>query len=295
MSGEAIGVVGLGAMGSGIARSLLRAGFRVRVYNRTASAADPLVAEGAERAGSPAEAVEPGGCVVTMVANDAALEAVVAGPGGFLERLGSGAHVSMSTISVELARSLAARHEAAGSDWIAAPVFGRPEAAAAAKLWVLQSGTASAKARVRPVLEAVGQGIFDIGEAPDGATAGKIAGNFLIASAMEAMSEAFALLEKRGVDARIFHDMMSRTLFAAPIYQNYGRFMLDRAFSPPGFKLPLGAKDVGLALAAGAESHVPLPLASLLRDRFLASMAQGRSDLDWSSIALNAREDAGLE
>ena len=295
MSGQAIGVVGLGGMGGGIARSLLRAGFRVKVWNRTASAADPLIADGAERAGSPAEAAEPGGCIITMVANDAALEAVAAGPGGFLDRLGAGGvHVSMSTISVEIARSLAARHEAAGGDWVAAPVFGRPEAAAAAKLWILQSGKAEAKARVRPVLEAVSQGIFDIGEAPDAAPAGKIAGNFLIASATEAMGEAFALLEKRGVDPRVFHDMMGKTIFAGPIYQNYGRFILDRAFSPPGFKLPLGAKDVGLALAAGAESGVPLPLASLLRDRFIAAMAQGRGDLDWTSIAMNARADAGL-
>ena len=295
MAGQAVSVIGLGGMGSGMARSLLRAGFRVKVWNRTASATEPLVAEGAEVGTSPAEAVEPGGCVITMVANDAALQHVATGPGGFLDRLGAeGVHVSMSTISVEIARALAALHEAVGSDWVAAPVFGRPEAAAAGKLWIMQSGKSAAKARVRPVLEALSQGIFDIGEAPDGAPAGKIAGNFLIAAATEAMGEAFALLEKRGVDPRVFHDMMGKTIFAGPIYQNYGRFILDQAFSPPGFKLPLGAKDIGLALAAGAESGVPLPLASLLRDRFIAAMAQGRGDLDWTSIALNARSDAGL-
>ena len=125
--------------------------------------------------------------------------------------------------------------------------------------------------------------------------AGKIAGNFLIAASTEAMGEAFALLEKRGVDPRVFHDMMGKTIFGGIINQNYGRFILDRAFSPPGFKLPLGAKDIGLALAAGAESHVPMPMASLLRDRFLTAMAQGRGDLDWTSIALNSRIEAGLE
>jgi 3-hydroxyisobutyrate dehydrogenase-like beta-hydroxyacid dehydrogenase len=295
MSGQAIAVIGLGGMGRGIAGRLLDAGFRVRVWNRTAASADSLVERGAERAGSPAEAVEPGGAAVTMVANDAALEQVAIGPGGFAERLGAdGVHISMSTISVELARRLAAIHEAAGGDWVAAPVFGRPEAAAAGKLWIMQSGKPEALARVRPVLEAVSQGIFEIGTAPDAAPAGKIAGNFLIAAATEAMGEAFALLEKRGVDARVFHAMMSQTIFASVIYQNYGKFILDRAFSPPGFKLTLGAKDVGLALAAGAESQVPLPLASLLRDRFLTAMAQGRSDLDWTSIALNARAEAGL-
>ncbi len=296
MSGQAIGVVGLGGMGSGMAGRLLDHGFRVKVWNRTASAADTLVARGAERADSPAQAVEPDGCVITMLANDAAVEAVTTGPGGIATRLGAdGVHISMSTISVALARALAERHGADGAAFVAAPVFGRPDAAASGRLWILHSGGAAAKARARPVLEAISQGIFDIGEAPDAAPAGKIAGNFLIASAIEVMSEAFALLEKRGVDARIFHDMMSRTLFAAPIYQNYGRFILDQAFSPPGFKLPLGAKDIGLALAAGAESNVPLPMASLLRDRFVAAMAQGRGDLDWTAIAINARKDAGLE
>jgi 3-hydroxyisobutyrate dehydrogenase-like beta-hydroxyacid dehydrogenase len=291
-----IGVIGLGGMGSGLARRLLETGHRVAVWNRTASAADPLVAQGARRAASPADAVAPGGLVITMVANDAALEAVTAGEGGFLDRLGAGGvHVSTSTISAALARSLAERHAARGSAWVAAPVFGRPDAAASGKLWILQSGAAAAKARVRPVLEALSQGIFDIGEAPDAAPVGKIAGNFLIASATEAMGEAFALLEKSGADPRVFHAMMSASIFACPIYANYGRFILDRAFSPPGFKLTLGAKDVGLALAAGAETQTPMPLAGLLRDRFLAAMAQGRGELDWTAIALNAAADAGLK
>jgi 3-hydroxyisobutyrate dehydrogenase-like beta-hydroxyacid dehydrogenase len=147
---------------------------------------------------------------------------------------------------------------------------------------------------VRPVLEAIGQGVHDIGEAADAAPAGKIAGNFLIAAALEAMGEAFALLTKSGVDTRIWHTLISTSLFACPIYANYGRFVLDRAFTPPGFKLTLGAKDVGLALATAQERLVPMPLASLLHDRFLASIAQGRGDLDWCSIALNALADAGV-
>ena len=296
MSDDAIAMIGLGGMGAGLATRLLESGRQVSVYNRTASAADPLVAKGARRAATPAEAVAPGGLVITMLANDEAVESVAAGEGGFLARLGQGGiHVSMSTISASLARSLAERHAAQGSAFVAAPVFGRPDAAASGKLWVLQSGPAEAKARVRPVLEALSQGIFDIGEAPDAAPVGKIAGNFLIASATEAMGEAFTLLEKSGADARVFHDMMSKTIFACPIYANYGRFILDRAFSPPGFRLPLGAKDVNLALAAGAATKTPLPLASRLRDRFLTAMAQGRSDLDWTAVALNAARDAGLE
>jgi 3-hydroxyisobutyrate dehydrogenase-like beta-hydroxyacid dehydrogenase len=293
MSGTAVGIIGLGGMGSGIAGRLLDTGHTLTVYNRTASAADPFVARGATRAATPAEAAAAG-VVITIVANDAALESLVAGPDGFLDRLGGGVHVSMSTISVALARSLAARHTAAGSSFVAAPVFGRPDAAAAGKLWILHSGAAAAKARVRPVLEAIGQAVHDIGEAPDAAPAGKIAGNFMIAAATEALGEAFALLSKSGVDARIWHTMISTSIFACPIYANYGRFILDRAFSPAGFKLTLGAKDVGLALAAAQEQQVPMPFANVLRDRFLASMAQGRGDLDWTSIALNALADAGV-
>ncbi|MDA8252596.1 MAG: NAD(P)-dependent oxidoreductase [Rhodospirillales bacterium] len=291
-----IGVIGLGGMGGGIASRLLDQGHSITVYNRTASAADALVARGAQRAATPAEAAAPDGIVITMVANDAALESVATGANGFLDRLGpQGVHVSMSTVSVALVRALAERHAARGSGFMAAPVFGRPDAAAAGKLWILQSGPAAAKARAKPVLEAIGQGVVDIGEAVEAAPTGKIAGNFLIATAMEALGEAFALLQKSGVDARIWHELMTRTLFAGTIHTNYGRFILDRAFSPPGFKLALGAKDVGLALATGQDQQVPMPFASVLHDRFLAAMAQGRSDLDWTAIAIGAAADAGLK
>lgn len=293
---EQVGVIGLGGMGSGMANRLLDQGIQVAVFNRTAGAADALVARGARRAATPADAAAPDGVVISMVANDAALDAVSEGADGVLARLGpNGVHVSMSTISAELARSLAARHAARGSLFLAAPVFGRPDAAAAGKLWILHSGAPAAKARARPVLEALSQGMVDAGEAADAAPIGKIAGNFLIASAMEAMSEAFALLEKSGVDARAWHGLMARSLFACPIYANYGRFILDRAFTPPGFRLALGAKDVGLALATGKEKQVPMPFASLLNDRFLAALAQGRGEMDWTSIALNAAADAGLK
>jgi 3-hydroxyisobutyrate dehydrogenase-like beta-hydroxyacid dehydrogenase len=296
MSGIAIGVVGLGGMGGGMAGRLLDAGHTVTVYNRSPGPAERFVARGAKRAATPAAAVEQGGLVITMVANDAALESVVAGKDGFLETLGEGGvHISMSTISVALARSLAERHAARGSHFVPSPVFGRPDAAAAGKLAILQSGPAAGKARARPVLEALSQNIVDIGEAADAAPLGKIAGNFLIGAATEALGEAFALLEKSGVDKRIWHGLMASSLFACPIYANYGRFILDEAFSPAGFKLTLGAKDIGLALAAGQEQSVPLPFASILRDRFLASVAQGRGDLDWTSIALNAAADAGLK
>jgi len=290
-----IGVIGLGGMGSGIASRLLDLGQRITVWNRTASAGDALVARGAARAATPAEAAASDGVVITMVANDAALESVTCGEHGFLDRLGpEGVHVSMSTVSVGLVRQLAERHAARGSHFIAAPVFGRPEAAAAGKLWVLQSGAPAAKARAKAVLEAIGQGVVDFGEAEEAAPVAKIAGNFMIASSVETMSEAFALLEKCGVDTHIWHDLMTRSLFAGVIHTNYGRFILDRAFSPPGFKLALGAKDVSLALATAQERQVPMPFASVLGDRFLASLAQGRGELDWTAIAIAAANDAGL-
>lgn len=295
MTKLAVAVLGLGSMGSGIAGRLVEAGHDVAVYNRTQSAADGLVARGARRAKTPAEAVTQGGIAVTMLANDAALEAVTTGPDGFLERLGEGGlHISMSTIAPALAIALAERHRKVGSAYLASPVFGRPDAAASGRLRIALSGSDAAKARAKPVHDAVSQGIFDFGTAPEAAHVAKIGGNFLIAAAMEAMSESFALLAKSGVDATVFLEMMTHSLFTGVVYPGYGRFILDRKFEPAGFKLRLGAKDVGLALTAGAAAETPLPFASLLRDRFLQAIAKGRGDIDWSAISLGAREDAGL-
>ena len=293
MSGSAIGVIGLGGMGGGMANRLLDTGYQVTVWNRSKAAAEPFVARGAKLAATPGDAAACG-MVITMVANDAALDSVVSGADGVLENLGDGVHISMSTVSVALVQSLAQRHAARSGHFISAPVFGRPVAAASGKLWIMQSGPEAAKARVRPVLETLSQTIHDIGLTPDAAAVGKIAGNFMIAAATEAMGEAFALLAKSGADARVWHEMISSTIFACPIYANYGRFILDRAFSPPGFKLTLGAKDIGLALEAGAGQLVPMPFANVLRDRFMTSIAQGRGEMDWTSIALNALSDAGL-
>lgn len=293
---ENVAVIGLGAMGKGLASRLLDTGHKVTVWNRTASAAEELVQRGAERAATPAAAVTPGGLVITMVANDAALEAVTVGAGGLLERLGTdGIHLSMSTVSPALADTLAERHAALGAHYLAAPVFGRPAAAGAGQVWVALAGAAAAKSRARAVLEHLARAVYDFGEPPSAANVVKLGGNFLIAAAIEAMGEAFALLEKNDVDRRQFHQLMADTIFACPIYQNYGRFILDQAFDPPGFKLELGYKDVNLALEAGAARQAPMPLASLLRDRFLSAMAKGRGGLDWTAIAKQAAEDAGLE
>ena len=291
-----VGFIGLGAMGEPMAANLAAAGYKLRVYNRTASKADALVAAGATRVERPGDAAIAGGVVITMVADDAALEHVTLGAGGLAERLGRGGiHISMSTVAPTTTRRLAEHHVACGNAVIAAPVFGRPDAAKAKRLWVLASGPAAAKTAVRPVLEAMGQAIFDFGEEPGAANVAKLVGNFLIAANLEAMSEAFAMAEKQGVERTAVADMLAKTLFACPIYQGYGKAIAEKRFTPVGFRMPLGLKDVELALRTAEEVTMGLPIASLVRDRFLASLAKGRGDMDWSAIALSVLDDAGLK
>lgn len=290
-----LGFIGLGNMGQPMAQRLIAAGHSLRVWNRSSNRADPLVALGAERADSPGAACESDGIVFTMVADDRALEAVTLEPGGLLDRLGpGGVHVSLSTISPTTSRRLAEAHGERGAAYIAAPVFGRPDAAAAGKLWVVTSGPEQAKARFRPLIPAIGQGVYDFGEEPGAANIVKLAGNFLIASAIEALGEAAALVGKNGIDPGGVMKMFGETLFACRVYQGYGAQIAERRFSPAGFRLALGLKDVNLALSAGEASDVPLPLGSLLHDRFLSMRAQGDGDLDWSAIALGAARAAGL-
>jgi 3-hydroxyisobutyrate dehydrogenase-like beta-hydroxyacid dehydrogenase len=291
-----IGFIGLGSMGAPIAANLAAAGFKLRVYNRTASKADALVAAGAIRVERPGDAALAGGVAITMLADDAAAESVTLGAGGLAERLGPGGiHISMSTVAPATTRRLAERHAAAGNSIIATPVFGRPDAAKAKRLWVLESGPIAQKTAIRPLLEAIGQGIFDFGEEPGAANVAKLVGNFLIAANLEAMSEAFAMAEKQGVERTAVADMLAKTLFACPIYQGYGKAIAEKRFTPVGFRMPLGLKDVELALRTAAEVTMGLPIASLVRDRFLASLAKGRGEMDWSAIALSVLDDAGLK
>jgi 3-hydroxyisobutyrate dehydrogenase-like beta-hydroxyacid dehydrogenase len=295
MMSTEVGFIGLGAMGEPMAANLAAAGYKLRVYNRTASKADALVAAGATRVERPGDAAIAGGVVITMVADDAALEHVTLGAGGLAERLGRGGiHISMSTVAPATSRRLAEHHAACGNTYVAAPVFGRPNAAKAKRLWVLASGPAAQKAAIRPLLEAMGQAIFDFGDDPGAANVAKLVGNFLIAANLEAMSEAFAMAEKQGVDRAAVADMLAKSLFACPIYQGYGKAIAEKRFTPVGFRMPLGLKDVELALRTAAEVTMALPMASLVRDRLLASLAKGREEMDWSAIALSVLDDAGL-
>lgn len=293
---DVIGFVGLGSMGLPLATNLLASGYKLRVYNRTAAKAEALIEKGAIVVNSPAEAVEPGGIVITLLSNDQALEAVVLGEQGLLSNLtADSVHLSMSTVAPATAQRLAAHHEEKGAHYLAAPVFGRPDAVVARKLWLTLSGNETAKARVRPLLEKVGQGIFDFGDDIGAANVVKLAGNFLIISAIEAMAEAFTLAEKNGIDRAQIADLFGQTLFACPIYQNYGRMIAQQQYEPAGFKLSLGLKDVTLALQTARDSQMPLPLASLLHDRLIAAVANGKGDLDWTGLAITASEEAGLK
>lgn len=290
-----VGFVGLGAMGQGMARTLVRAGHEVTVWNRTHARAEALAADGARIARTPAEAAQAG-VVFSMVSEDRALEAVVSGPEGILAGLPrGGVHVSASTIGLDTAERLTASHADAGRQLLSAPVFGRPDAAAAGKLVVVAAGPEAALQAARPLLEALGPKLFVVGQAPAQANVVKLAGNFLITTVIEGLAESTTFVAKAGVEPQRFLDVLLGSLFDAPVFRNYGRILLERRFSPPGFALPLGLKDNRLVLQAGERLSVPLPLASLIRDRMLTALARGWGDQDWSSFARLSAEDAGLE
>jgi 3-hydroxyisobutyrate dehydrogenase-like beta-hydroxyacid dehydrogenase len=289
-----IGFIGLGHMGSGMAANLIKAGYEVTVYNRTPQKAEPLVAQGARRAESVRDACN-GDVVITMLANDEAVEAVTFGDDGILAALPEGkTHVSSSTISVDLSERLTEAHGEAGQNFVAAPVFGRPEAAAAGKLYVVVAGAPSAVEPLHPVFDAIGQRTFVLGEEPKKANLVKLSGNFLIANVIESLGEAMTLVSKAGVDKEQYLDLLTSTLFGAPVYKTYGALVAREQFEPAGFAAELGAKDVRLVLAAGEKLLVPLPIASLLRDRFLTLLATRGGHLDWSALGSVTAWEAGL-
>jgi len=289
-----VGFIGLGHMGAGMAANLLNAGHEVTVYNRTRSKAEALVRRGAKEAATIADACR-GDAVFTMLANDNAVEAVVFGEHGILESLPAGAiHISSSTISVGLAERLAAAHAGVGQGFVAAPVFGRPELAAAGNLYVLAAGEQAAVQMTAPLFDAIGQKTFVVSETPKAAYLVKLSGNFLIGSVIEALGEAIAFVGKGGLDARQYVEILTSTLFGAPIYKTYGTLLADGEFEPAGFAAPLAQKDIRLVLAAAEDLRVPMPIAGLLRDRFLTLLAHGGDRLDWTAIGALAAKDAGL-
>ncbi|WP_346948765.1 NAD(P)-dependent oxidoreductase [Dyella sp.] len=289
-----VGFIGLGAMGSAMASNLLKAGHSVTVWNRSPAATEPLASLGAKVASTPERAAQ-GDALFSMLSNDQAVRAVVL-EGGLLEEMDKGAvHVNHATVSVALARELAAAHAQRGIDYLAAPVFGRPDVAAAGKLNIVTAGKPAVLERVRPLLEAMGSAIWPMGEEPERANVVKIAGNFMLGAAIESMAEASALTRGHGVSAGDFLHLMTSTLFASPPYQGYAKLIAEQRFKPAGFALPLGYKDINLALAAGDAARVPLPFASVLRDSLLETLALGDEDVDWSALSMVAARRAGLK
>jgi len=288
-----IGFIGLGKMGKAMVGNLIAAGHKVRVWNRSPEPVKELVAKGAEAASRPADTAH-GEFLLTMLANDAAVRAVILEQ-GVLEAAKPGLiHLNLATISVTLAQELAQAHRQRGIEYIAAPVFGRPEAAAAAKLNVVVAGDAAAIARAQPVLSAIGQKTWPVGDKAESANAVKIAGNFMIASAIETMGEAVALVRAHGIGAGAFLEILTSTLFASPAYQGYGAMIAAEKYKPAGFEIPLALKDVRLALSAAETHSVPMPFASILRDNLMELIATGHGDSDWSALAQLAARRAGL-
>jgi 3-hydroxyisobutyrate dehydrogenase-like beta-hydroxyacid dehydrogenase len=285
-----VGFIGLGRMGAAMAANLLRAGHEVAVWNRSPGKADPLVQAGARRAASPRDAAD-GEVVMTMLADDRAVEAVVYGPYGILDA--PTLHVSHSTISIALAERLAADHAAHGG-YVSAPVFGRPAAAEAAQLFVVAAGAADQLDRCMLLFDAIGQRVFRIGDAASAANLVKLCGNFMILSAVEAMAEAMTLVEKGGVLRETLLEVLTGTLFGAPVYRTYGDILVQDRFRPAGFAAPLGLKDMTLVDAAATASGVPMPLLGVMRDHLRAVIAQEDEEIDWAGIALAVRHTAGL-
>jgi 3-hydroxyisobutyrate dehydrogenase-like beta-hydroxyacid dehydrogenase len=289
-----VGIIGLGNMGTGIARSLLRAGHQVTAYNRTSAKAAAWASSGATVADSIAQACRSG-VVITVLADDTALESAALSNDGILASLPRGGlHISCSTISVALSDKLTEAHARAGQSFVSAPVFGRPEAAEAAKLAVVAAGEKAALDRCKPLFEALGPKLLVIGEKPSQANVVKLTGNFMIATVLESLSEAIAFARKSGVDPAALLDFLTSTLFNAPVYKTYGGLILKGKFEPAGFVVSLGLKDIRLVLQAAEAKSVPLPIASVIRDRFLTAIGRGHQNCDWSVIAQIAAEDAGL-
>lgn len=292
-----IAFIGLGNLGIPMAKNLIAAGYHLQVYNRTASKAGELEQASITTCSTPAQAAEGVDFVITILADDAVVTEIVTGTDGILKTMQKGAlHISMSTISPQTSEQLLALHREAGTGYLAAPVFGRPEAAAAKKLWICVSGETDVKKSAEDILNAMGQGIIDFGESTGGANVVKLTGNFMIMAALETMAEAYTIAEKNGLNRQQVADFFSSTLFACPIFQNYGKFIAAKNYDPVAFKAKLGYKDARLALALTQKSEVPAPLVSLVNTRLLTQVAKGKGDSsDWiAAFGEGVSEDAGV-
>lgn len=269
-------------MGTPIARHLLAAGHEVTVWNRTRARSEALMGAGARVASSAAEAVKDTPVVMTSLFDDAAYEAVLFGPDGVLAALQPGVlHVSLSTISVALSQRLADEHTRSRRQYLAAPVFGRPNVAEAGKLWITTAGAEHAVARARPLLETFSRGISVVGAEPHQAHALKLGGNFLISAMILSLSEAFVYADSQGIDPAIFLEAINSALFQSPFYAAYGKVMLN----PPkdaGASMSLGEKDNRLLRQAAASAQVCVSLADKLAEIFTQAQQLGLGEEDWA-------------
>jgi 3-hydroxyisobutyrate dehydrogenase-like beta-hydroxyacid dehydrogenase len=288
-----IGFIGLGRMGRGMAERLLEHGHALTVWNRTPQTAEPFGARGATVARHPRETLAAD-VVITMLADDEALEAVWIAEPLITELRAPTIHLNMASVSLRMAHRLAALHHERGAAYVSAPVFGRPSAAASGELDIIAAGPREALARCAPLFKAMGRSWFDAGDDPAGANIVKIARNFLLASIVEGLGEAFALAAKSGVEPKRFLEIITSTSMNAPAYRNYGRLIIEEP-SEATFTLKLGLKDVELALQAGGDTAVPMPMAAAIREQHLAAIAKGYGDREWASLGNYILETAGLE
>jgi len=288
--------LGLGNMGLPIVKNLIEAGYHVQVYNRSISKADELDQSAITRCSTPAEAATDVKFVLSILSDDEVVREAITGEDGILMTMAEDAiHISMSTISPETSKEMADLHEESGSHYLTSPVFGRPDAAAAKKLWVCISGQRAIKDLAKPILETIGQGVIDFGEDVRAANVVKLTGNFMILASLELMSEAYTLAEKYNVDRNAVSEFLSSTLFSAPIFKNYGKLIAQKQYEPVGFKAKLGYKDARLAFQLSQLSETPMPLVSLIHNRMLSAVAKGWGERDWvEAISRGVTDDAGL-
>ena len=284
--------LGLGKMGAAMARKLMAAGHEVTVWNRDSAKAQALTSEGAKAAAAIAEAVQGKDAIVSMLFDDAANEKVLLTEDGALAAMDKGAlHIACSTISVSLSDRLTSEHASRGQQYVAAPVFGRPNIAAEGKLWIVAAGPADAIAKARPVLEPMSRGITVIGPKPSQAHALKLAGNFTISLMIQALSEAVVFGQANGIDPALLLETINSALFQSPFYAAYSKLMLNPP-EPPGGTIELGQKDLNLLLTAAHAKQVKLSIAEQMETRFTEAVASGLGNTDWAAGLLKAAEQA---
>lgn len=277
-----IGFLGLGKMGAPMAQRLIAAGNELSVWNRTEGRTKPLIHEGAIAAATPAEAELGADAVVTMLFDDEANEHVLFGPNGLMDAMSPGSlHISCSTISVALSQRLTLEHARRGIDFVAAPVFGRPNVAEAGKLWIVAAGTEGAVNRARPVLEPMSRGISIVGTEPSQAHAVKLGGNFLISAMIHSLGEAFVYASSQGIDPEVFFETVNSALFQSPFYAAYAKVMLHPP-EHPGATIDLGAKDLRLLREAASAAGARLSLAEDLAEVFAEAQKAGLANEDWA-------------